>query len=55
MRYADDFVVCFEKEVEARAFGDDLRRRMGEFGLTVSEEKSKTIKFGRRACTKARR
>jgi len=37
IRYADACVVCFEKEVEARAFGDDLRRRMGEFGLTVSE------------------
>jgi Mg-chelatase subunit ChlD len=41
VRYADDFVVCFEKEAEARAFGDDLRRRMGE--------------FGRCACTRAKR
>jgi len=55
IRYADDFVVCFEKESEAMAFGGDLRVRMGEFGLTVSEEKSKTIEFGRRACTKAKR
>jgi len=37
IRYADDFVVCFEKESEAMAFGGDLRVRMGEFGLTVSE------------------
>ena len=28
---------------------------MAKFGLTVSEEKSKTIEFGRRACNKARR
>jgi group II intron reverse transcriptase/maturase len=55
IRYADDFVVCFEKEAEAMAFGDDLRRRMGKFGLTVSEEKSKIIEFGRCPCTKAKR
>jgi len=41
IRYADDFVVCFEKEEEARAFGVALRRRMGE--------------FGRCACTRAKR
>jgi len=54
IRYADDFVVCFEKEEEAIAFGVALRRRMGEFGLTISEEKSKIIEFGRCACTRAK-
>ena len=49
------FVVCFEKEAEARAFGVALRRRLGEFGLTISEEKSKIIEFGRCACTRAKR
>ncbi len=55
VRYADDFVVCFENEEEARVFGDELRRRMGEFGLTISEEKSKIVEFGRCACTRAKR
>lgn len=55
VRYADDFVVCFEKEEEARAFGVALRQRMGEFGLTVSEEKSKIIEFGHCACQRARK
>ena len=55
VRYADDFVVCFEKEEEARAFGVALRKRMGEFGLTVSEEKSKIIEFGQCACQRARK
>jgi len=55
VRYADDFVVCFEKEDEARAFGVALRKRMGEFGLTVSEEKSKIIEFGHCACQRARK
>ncbi|HDN65407.1 MAG TPA: hypothetical protein ENF23_03790 [Methanosarcinales archaeon] len=55
IRYVDDFVLCFEKESEARAFGDDIRRRMGKFGLTISEEKSKIIEFGRCSCTIAKR
>ena len=55
IRYADDFVVCFEKEEEARVFGVALRQRMGEFGLSISEEKSKIIEFGRFACQKARK
>jgi len=43
VRYADDFVVCFENEKEARIFGIALRKRMNKFGLTISEEKSKII------------
>jgi retron-type reverse transcriptase len=33
VRYADDFVVCFENEKEARIFGVALRQRMSKFGL----------------------
>jgi len=47
IRYADDFVVCFEKTVEAEEFGRVLRQRLGKFGLAVSEEKSRIISFGR--------
>jgi group II intron reverse transcriptase/maturase len=52
-RYADDFIVCFEHEDEARAFGGDLRERLGKFGLKVSEAKSRTIEFGRKSWLKA--
>lgn len=55
VRYADDFIVCFENEKEARIFGVALRRRMGKFGLTISEEKSKIIEFGRCTCNRARK
>jgi group II intron reverse transcriptase/maturase len=55
IRYADDFVVCFENKNEAKAFGVALRQRMGKFGLTVSEEKSKIIEFGRCTCQRARK
>jgi len=47
IRYADDFVVCFQKTEEAEEFGRILRQRLGKFGLAVSEEKSRIISFGR--------
>lgn len=47
IRYADDFVVCFQKAEEAEEFGRILRQRLGKFGLAVSEEKSRIISFGR--------
>lgn len=47
IRYCDDFVACFQKVAEARAFGRDLRKRLNNFGLKVSEEKSRIIPFGR--------
>lgn len=47
IRYADDFVVSFEKAEEAEEFGRVLRQRLGKFGLAVSEEKSQIISFGR--------
>jgi RNA-directed DNA polymerase len=46
-RYADDFVICFERKEEAEAFGEILRERMAKFGLKVSEKKSRIIPFGR--------
>ena len=47
IRYADDFVICFQKAEEAEAFGKAIRERLGRFGLEVSEEKSRIISFGR--------
>jgi hypothetical protein len=55
VRYADDFIVCFQYDDEARAFGIALRERRAKFGLAISEEKSRIIKFGRYACQQARK
>ncbi len=55
IRYADDFVVCFEKEQEAKIFGTALKQRMSKFGLKISEEKSKIIEFGRCSCQRAKK
>jgi group II intron reverse transcriptase/maturase len=47
VRYADDFVMCFQYEDDARRTYEALKQRLAKFGLELSEEKSKTIKFGR--------
>ena len=52
-RFADDFVVCFERQEEAEAFGKLLRERLEKFGLKVSEKKSRTLEFGRKAWKKS--
>ena len=45
--YADDFVVCFHYKREAEEFYERLKHRMKHFGLTLEEEKSRLIEFGR--------
>lgn len=48
IRYCDDFVVCCESEVDAKTFLERLKTRLNEFNLTVSDEKTRVIKFGQR-------
>jgi len=55
VRYADDFVVCFQCSSDAEAFGEALRERLAKFELKISEEKSRIIAFGRSACQQARK
>ena len=55
IRYADDFVVCFERETDAIRFRQALDERLFIFGLEISPEKTKTIEFGPFAETKAKR
>ena len=53
--YADDFVVCFQYKKDAERFYEMLKRRMRHFGLSMEEEKSRLIEFGRYAQEKAQR
>ena len=46
IRYADDFVVCFEYRHEAEAFEKALKARLAKFGLEVAADKTKTLRFG---------
>ena len=49
MRYADDIVVGFEHEADARRFWDDMRKRFEEFSLSLNPDKTRLIEFGRYA------
>jgi len=49
VRFADDFVVGFEHQVEAERFLTELRERFARFGLELHPEKTRLIEFGRRA------
>ena len=47
VRYADDFIVGFQHENDARRFLDEMRTRLQEFALTLHSEKTRLIEFGR--------
>jgi hypothetical protein len=49
VRYADDFVCCFQYEEDARAFYQALVPRLAKFNLEVADEKTRIIAFGRKA------
>jgi RNA-directed DNA polymerase len=49
VRYADDVVVGFEYETDARRFWDAMRDRLQEFSLSLHPEKTRLIEFGRHA------
>ena len=47
MRFADDIVVGFEHEGEAKRFLMDLQQRMEKFALSLHPDKTRLIEFGR--------
>jgi RNA-directed DNA polymerase len=49
VRYADDIVVGFEREDDARRFLDAMRERLREFALSLHPDKTRLIEFGRHA------
>lgn len=56
VRYADDIVVGFQHETDAKRFRDDMGIRLAEFALTMHPEKTRLIEFGRFAAgNRARR
>jgi len=55
VRYADDFVMGFQKEQDAVAMRGALAQRLADFGLKLHPQKTRVIEFGRfaresRAC-----
>ena len=47
VRYADDFVCCFQYKEDAHKFYNSLIKRLAKFNLEVDEDKTKIIMFGR--------
>jgi len=47
IRYADDFVCAFEHQEDAERFYRVLDKRLGKFGLDLSTEKTRVIRFGK--------
>src|ERR1700726_1909163 len=55
VRYADDLIVGFEYETDARRFLDEMRKRLQEFALSLHSEKTRLIEFGRFAAENRKR
>jgi RNA-directed DNA polymerase len=55
VRYADDFIIGFQHESDARRFLDEMRKRLGEFALSLHPEKTRLIEFGRFAAERRER
>jgi RNA-directed DNA polymerase len=49
VRYADDFVMGFQREQDALAMREALASRLAKFGLELHPEKTRVIRFGRYA------
>jgi group II intron reverse transcriptase/maturase len=47
VRYADDFVMGFQYEQDARAMREALASRLARFGLELHPEKTRVLRFGR--------
>jgi group II intron reverse transcriptase/maturase len=46
IRYADDFVCCFDYREDAERFYKTLPKRFAKFGLELAEEKTRILQFG---------
>jgi RNA-directed DNA polymerase len=55
LRYADDVVVGFQHEDDARRFWDAMRSRLEEFSLALHPDKTRLLEFGRNAAGRRKR
>lgn len=55
VRYADDIVVGFEHETDARRFLDMMHERLRKFSLSLHPDKTRLIEFGRHAAENRKR
>ena len=55
IRFADDFIICFQYLEDAQKVLQVLPKRFGRYGLTLHPEKTRLIGFGRNAINNSRR
>lgn len=55
VRYADDLVMGFEHEADARRFWDAMRERFERFALELHGDKTRLLEFGRYAIERRQR
>ena len=53
IRYCDDFVMACESKYDADRFLVELKQRLAEFNLEISQEKTRSIRFGRQVWKQA--
>jgi len=53
IRYADDFIVCFQYREDAERVLEELRQRFEQYGLRLHPDKTRLIEFGRAALTQS--
>lgn len=49
IRYADDYVACFEHEADARSFLSAMTERLAQFDLEIEPSKTVLLRFGSQA------
>lgn len=45
IRYADDFVICFQREDDARRVAEVLPKRLAKYGLTLHPDKTRLFRY----------
>jgi RNA-directed DNA polymerase len=53
IRFADDFILCFQYREDAERVLDVLTKRFAKYGLKLHPEKTRLMEFGRRALAKS--
>jgi len=54
IRYADDYVACFQHAEDAKQFMQEMEARLKQFHLEVAPEKTRLFEFGQFAQSKAK-
>ena len=53
VRFADDFILCFQYREDGEKVLDVLKKRFQKYGLTLHPDKTRLMEFGRKALAKS--